>query len=136
MSDQTPDSGKDFALDADDESYEGIWSDGTTMWVASRDDGRLYAYDWNNPPTGAPTIIGSGPGGRDADGGHLAPSPTRTGWTTPVFGYQWVSNDGSADTDILDATRFDLHPSSSSDRGMTVKVRVSFTDGAGNRRVA
>ena len=50
MSDGSWDAGKDFALDADDESYEGIWSAGSTMWVASRDDAKLYAYDWNNPP--------------------------------------------------------------------------------------
>ena len=130
MSDQTRDSGKDFALDADDESYEGIWSAGSTMWVASRDDGRLYAYDWNNPATGAPTITGAvrvdetlAAGTRsiaDADGLDAA-----------IFEYQWVSNDGNADTDIAGATdsTYTIVPG---DRGRTVKVRVSFTDGAGN----
>ena len=130
MSDQTWDSGKDFELDADDESYEGIWSVGATMWVASRDDGRLYAYDWNNPATGAPTITGAvrvdetlAAGTRsiaDADGLDAA-----------IFEYQWVSNDGNADTDIAGATdsTYTIVPG---DRGRTVKVRVSFTDGAGN----
>ena len=131
MSDQTWDSGKDFALDADDESYEGIWSAGSTMWVASRDDAKLYAYDWNNPATGAPTITGAvrvaetlAAGARsiaDADGLDAA-----------IFEYQWVSNDGNADTDIADATdsTYTIVPG---DRDRTVKVRVSFTDGAGNR---
>ena len=131
MLDQTWDSGKDFALDADDESYEGIWSAGSTMWVASRDDAKLYAYDWNNPATGAPTITGAvrvdetlAAGTRsiaDADGLDAA-----------IFEYQWVSNDGNADTDIADATRstYTIVPG---DRDRTVKVRVSFTDGAGNR---
>ena len=131
MSDQTRDSGKDFALDADDESYEGIWSAGSTMWVASRDDAKLYAYDWNNPATGAPTIIGRvrvdetlAAGTRsiaDADGLDAA-----------IFEYQWVSNDGNADTDMAGATdsTYTIVPG---DRGRTVKVRVSFTDGAGNR---
>ena len=130
MSDQTWDSGKDFALDADDESYEGIWSAGSTMWVASRDDAKLYAYDWNNPTTGAPTIIGRvrvdetlAAGTRsiaDADGLDAA-----------IFEYQWVSNDGNADTDIAGATdsTYTIVPG---DRDRTVKVRVSFTDGAGN----
>ena len=130
MSDQTWDSGKDFALDADDESYEGIWSAGSTMWVASRDDGRLYAYDWNNPATGAPTIAGAvrvdetlAAGTRsiaDADGLDAA-----------IFEYQWVSSDGNADTDIAGATdsTYTIVPG---DRGRAVKVRVSFTDGAGN----
>ena len=131
MSDQTRDSGKDFALDADDESYEGIWSVGSTMWVASRDDDRLYAYDWNNPATGAPTITGAvrvdetlAAGTRsiaDADGLDAA-----------IFEYQWVSNGGNADTDIAGATdsTYTIVPG---DRGRAVKVRVSFTDGAGNR---
>ena len=129
MSDQTWDSGKDFALDADDESYEGIWSAGSTMWVASRDDAKLYAYDWNNPATGAPTITGAvrvdetlAAGARsiaDADGLDAA-----------IFEYQWVSNDGNADTDIAGATgsTYTIVPG---DRGRTIKVRVSFTDGAG-----
>ena len=130
MSDQSWDAGKDFALDADDESYEGIWSAGSTMWVASRDDAKLYAYDWNNPATGAPTITGAvrvdetlAAGTRsiaDADGLDAA-----------SFEYQWVSNDGNADTDIAGATdsTYTIVPG---DRGRTIKVRVSFTDGAGN----
>ena len=130
MSDRSRDAGKDFALDADDQSTEGLWSAGSTMWVASRDDAKLYAYDWNNPATGAPTIIGRvrvdetlATGIRsiaDADGLDAA-----------IFEYQWVSNDGNADTDIAGATdsTYTIVPG---DRGRTVKVRVSFTDGAGN----
>ena len=130
MSDGSWDSGKDFALDPDDESYEGIWSAGSTMWVASRDDAKLYAYDWNNPATGAPTITGAvrvdetlAAGTRsiaDADGLDAA-----------SFEYQWVSSDGNADTDIAGATdsTYTIVPG---DRGRTVRVRVSFTDGAGN----
>ena len=131
MSDRSRDAGKDFALDADDQSTEGLWSVGATMWVASRDDDKLYAYDWNNPATGAPTLTGAvrvdetlAAGTRsiaDADGLDAA-----------IFEYQWVSNDGNADTDIAGATdsTYTIVPG---DRGRTVKVRVSFTDGAGNR---
>ena len=130
MSDRSRDAGKDFALDADDQSTEGLWSVGATMWVASRDDDKLYAYDWNNPATGAPTIIGRvrvdetlAAGTRsiaDADGLDAA-----------IFEYQWVSNDGNADTDILDATR-STYILASSDRGRTIKVRVFYTDDRGN----
>ena len=131
MSDRSRDAGKDFALDAEDQSTEGLWSVGSTMWVASRDDDKLHAYDWNNPATGAPTITGAvrvdetlAAGTRsiaDADGLDAA-----------IFEYQWVSNDGNADTDIAGATdsTYTIVPG---DRGRTVKVRVSFTDGAGNR---
>ena len=130
MSDRSRDAGKDFALDADDESYEGIWSAGSTMWVASRDDAKLYAYDWNNPATGAPTIIG-----RVRVDETLA-ADTRSiadadGLDAAIFEYQWVSNDGNADTDIAGATdsTYTIVPG---DRGRTVKVRVSFTDERGN----
>ncbi len=131
MSDQTWDSGKDFALDADDESYEGIWSAGSTMWVASRDDVKLYAYDWNNPAMGAPTITGAVRVGETLAAGTRSIADA-DGLDAAIFEYQWVSNDGNADTDIAGATdsTYTIVPG---DRGRTVKVRVSFTDGAGNR---
>ncbi len=131
MSDQTRDSGKDFALDADDESYEGIWSVGSTMWVASRDDDRLYAYDWNNPATGAPTITGAVRVGQTLAAGTRSIADA-DGLDAAIFEYQWVSNGGNADTDIAGATdsTYTIVPG---DRGRAVKVRVSFTDGAGNR---
>ena len=130
MWDWSRDAGKDFALDADDQSTEGLWSAGSTMWVASRDDGRLYAYDWNNPATGAPTILGRVRVDETLTAGTSAIADT-DGLDDAVFRYQWVSNDGSADTDISGATR-STYILASSDVGRTVKVRVSFTDGAGN----
>ena len=130
MSDQTRDSGKDFALDADDESYEGIWSAGSTMWVASRDDDRLYAYDWNNPATGAPTITGAVRVGQTLAAGTRSIADA-DGLDAAIFEYQWVSSDGNADTDIAGASdsTYTIVPG---DRGSAVKVRVAFTDGAGN----
>ena len=130
MSDRTRDSGKDFALDADDESYEGIWSAGSTMWVASRDHDKLYAYDWNNPAAGAPTIVGAVRVDETLAAGTHAIADA-DGLDDAVFRYQWVSNDGSADTDIAGATG-STKILASSDRGRTVKVRVSFTDDRGN----
>ena len=130
MSDRSRDAGKDFALDADDQSTEGLWSAGATMWAASRDDGRLYAYDWNNPATGAPTITGAVRVDETltADTRSIADAD---GLDDAVLRYQWVSNDGNADTDILDATRstYTIVPG---DRGRTIKVRVSYTDDRGN----
>ena len=131
MSDRSRDAGKDFALDADDQSTEGLWSVGATMWVASRDDGRLYAYDWNNPATGAPTITGAVRVDETLTAG-IRSIADADGLDAAIFEYQWVSNDGNADTDIAGATdsTYTIVPG---DRGRTVKVRVSFTDGAGNR---
>ena len=47
------------------------------------------------------------------------------------YSYQWISNDGSSDTDIEDATG-SSYTVVAGDEGNTIKVRVSFTDDAGN----
>ena len=130
MWDRSRDAGKDFALDAEDQSTEGLWSAGSTMWVASRDDGRLYAHYWNNPSTGAPTILGRVQVDETLTAGTRSIADA-DGLDDAALRYQWVSNDGSADTDISGATR-STYILASSDVGRTVKVRVSFTDGAGN----
>ena len=46
LSDGSRDSGKDFntLVGAGNKHPRGIWSDGTTMWVADRDDDKIYAY--------------------------------------------------------------------------------------------
>ena len=49
-----------------------------------------------------------------------------------VFSYQWVSNDGNANTEIEDATD-STYELSNDDVGKTIRVRVSFTDDAGTR---
>ena len=46
------------------------------------------------------------------------------------FGFQWVTNDGSADADITGATD-STYTMVADDEGKTVKVRVSFTDRGG-----
>ena len=56
----------------------------------------------------------------DADGLH-----------NPNFTYQWISNDGTTDSDIAGATA-STHTLTDSEEGKTIKVRVSFSDDAGN----
>ena len=85
----------------------------------------------NTPATGAPVIEGSA----QLDESLLA----RTTWnisdadgmTNPVFRYQWISNDGTMDTDIDGATSVS-YTIVAADVGKTIKVLVSFTDDAGN----
>ena len=85
----------------------------------------------NNPATGAPVIEGAA----QLDEILLA----RTSWnisdadgmTNPVFRYQWISNDGTTDTDI-DGASSGSYTIVAADVGKTIKVRVSFTDDAGN----
>ena len=56
----------------------------------------------------------------DADGLH-----------NPNFTYQWIANDGTTDSDIAGATN-STYQLVAANAGKTIKVRVSFTDDAGN----
>ena len=83
-----------------------------------------------NPATGAPTISGT------VEPGHTLTSDTSgitddNGLTGATFTYQWVSYDGNADADIQGATdsTYTLVPA---DAGKAFRVRVLFTDDAGN----
>ena len=83
-----------------------------------------------NAPAGAPTISGTVEVGETtmADTSGISDADGLTGAT---FSYQWVSNDGSTDNDIQDATA-STYTLVAADEGKTIKVRVSFTDDGGN----
>ena len=51
--------------------------------------------------------------------------------TNVSYGYQWIRNDGTSDTDIADATD-STYTLVAADEGKTIRVRVSFTDDADN----
>ena len=51
--------------------------------------------------------------------------------TNPGFTYQWIRNDSGTDTDIAGETA-STYTLVFADQGKTIKVRVSFTDDAGN----
>ena len=51
------------------------------------------------------------------------------GLTGATFSYQWVSSDGTTDTDIQAATD-STYTLLDADEGKTIKVRVTFTDDA------
>ena len=59
------------------------------------------------------------------------PPPFTDGLSNASFSYQWIRNDGSADTDIQDATGL-TYTLTDSEEGKAIKVRVSFTDDEGN----
>ncbi len=84
----------------------------------------------NSPATGTPAIIGTAQAGQTltADTSGIADADGLTGAT---FTYQWVSYDGNADADIQGATdsTYTLVPA---DAGKAFRVRVLFTDDAGN----
>ena len=84
----------------------------------------------NSPPRGAPTISGT------VEPGYTLTADTSgitddNGLTGATFTYQWVSYDRNADADIQGATdsTYTLVPA---DAGKAFRVRVLFTDDAGN----
>ena len=84
----------------------------------------------NNPATGAPTISGTTQVGETltADISGIADADGLSGET---FTYQWVSSDGTTDTDIENANG-STYTLIAADQGKSVKVSVTFTDGGGN----
>ena len=82
----------------------------------------------NTPATGAPTIDGT------AQVGETLTALTNgitdeDGLDDVSYSYQWVSNDGTTDRDIQDATD-STYTLTDDDAGKTIEVRVSFTDDA------
>ena len=84
----------------------------------------------NSPATGLPTISGTVQVGETltADTSAIA---DEDGLNDVSYSYQWSRNDGNADTDIEDATD-SMYTLVTADQGKTTKVKVSFTDDAGN----
>ena len=84
----------------------------------------------NSPATGTPTIAGTAKVGQTltADTTGIADADGVSGET---FTYQWVSGDGTTDTDMEKATA-STYKLADADRGKAIKVRVTFTDDGGN----
>ena len=84
----------------------------------------------NTAATGSPTISGTVQVGQT-----LAASTTGItdpdGTTNASYSYQWIANDGTSDSDIADAT-VSAYTLVAGDAGKMIKVRVTFTDDAGN----
>ena len=84
----------------------------------------------NTPATGAPTISETPEVGRtlSAETSGISDSD---GLANVAFTYQWISSEGTTDTDVSGATG-STYTLVSNDEDKTIKVRVSFTDDAGN----
>ena len=80
----------------------------------------------NNLPTGAPTISGTAQVGQTLTASTTGISDA-DGPTNLSFSYQWLADD----TEIPDATS-STYTVQTSDNGKVIKVRVTFTDDAGN----
>ena len=84
----------------------------------------------NSPATGAPAISGTVQVGETLTAGASGIADT-DGLTSVTYSYQWIRNDGSADTDIQDETG-STYTVTLADAARTIKVRAAFTDDAGN----
>ena len=106
-----------------DSNYEGITIDGVAVTVNDDDT-------TNTPATGAPTIRGAVQVGETLTA-YTAGITDDDGLNNVSYGYQWIRNDGTSDTEIQDATG-ETYPLVDADEGKTIKVKVSFTDDADN----
>ena len=84
----------------------------------------------NAAATGSPTITGTAKVGETLTA-STAGIADADGLTGATFAWQWVSDPGTGDADIAGATA-SSYTLADADEGRTVKVRVSFTDDAGN----
>ena len=93
----------------------------------------VAATPGSNPATGAPTIRGTAQVGQTLT---ASTSGIRDddGLTGAVYSYQWIANDGTTDGEIPGATS-SAYSLTDAEVGRTIKVRVSFTDDAGNPEV-
>ena len=84
----------------------------------------------NRPATGLPTISGTAQVGQTltADTSGIGDAD---GLVNATFSYQWSITLGAASADIPGATEVTYLPTAT-DEGVAIKVKVSFTDDAGN----
>ena len=121
----TADEGKALKVEA---SFTDDAGNGETLTSAATET-VAAAPQPNASATGAPAISGTPQVGQTltADTSGITDDD---GLENAVFGYQWISNDGTADADIQDATDA-TYALADDDVGKTIKVRVSFTDDKG-----
>ena len=84
----------------------------------------------NSAATGSPTISGTAQVGETLTASTTGITDA-DGLTNVSYSYQWVTNDGTSDSDIADATA-SSYTLVAADAGKTIKVKVIFTDDNGN----
>ena len=102
---------------------------GNTESLPSDPTGEVAAKP-NTDATGQPTIDGTAQVGETLTA-NVTGIADEDGLTNPGFAYQWIGNDGTADTDIQGATGA-TYTLAETDVGKTIKVRVSFADDGDN----
>ena len=107
------------------------WEGGQTIAVRIVLTSTLVEPTPNTPATGLPTISGTAQVDQTLTAATSGIAD-EGGLTSVSYSYQWIRSDGNADTDIAGETA-STYTLVSTDEGKTIKVRVSFTDDAGNQ---
>ncbi len=81
----------------------------------------------NSPATGAPTISGTAQVGQTLTANMASSIFDADGLSAPGYSYQWLADDTN-----IDGATGRSYTVQSSDNGKVIKVRVTFTDDAGN----
>ena len=105
------------------------WSDYNFMAPTSQSKSGRQARPDNVPASGEPVISGTAQVGETLTAGTTG-IEDGNGLDRVKFRFQWVSHDGSADTDIANATDSG-YTLVIDDEGKTIKVKVAFTDRGG-----
>ena len=110
---------------------DGAGNDETLTSTATEPiEAQADGQEGNSPATGLPTISGTAQVGETLTAG-ITGIADADGLSGESFTYQWVSGDGTTDTDIENATGA-TYKLVDADQGKAIKVRVTFTDGGGN----
>ena len=106
------------------------WNNSGLSWSAGEAVALKLTEAVNAPATGKPEISGTIEVGETltADTSRIADAD---GLTSVSYSYRWVRVDGSNETDIAGATG-SSYTLVAADEGKGIRVRVSFTDDAGN----
>ena len=118
---------EEFFIEA---SAGGATGTGTGTYTIEVEDITGMGQTVNNPPTGGPGITGSPRAGETltADTSGIKDAD---GLTNPGFTYQWIRHDFFADTDTdIEGETGETYIVAAEDSAL--KVRVTFTDDAGN----
>ena len=106
-----------------------VLSSGKTVTISGLTSQQQAA---NNPATGAPGIRGTARAGETLTATTTSISDS-DGLTGTVFAYQWVRHDLATETDIdIEGATGQTYDVTAEDGGKALKVRVTFTDDAGN----
>ena len=126
VADDTAEAGESVVLGFGD-LPDGMEAGATTSAAVTLADAGTEAV--NTEPMGLPTISGTPQVGETLTASVTGITDT-DGTESATFAYQWVSNNGTSDSDIEDATK-SSYELVEADAGKTIKVRVTFTDGGG-----